>query len=212
LQSETSSEAAQRGTRRTLVEILEGLLRLLHPIMALVTEEIWQQVAPRAGIEAPTIMLQPYPQPAAGETDDKAVADIEWLKKFILGVRQIREADVRRANEHGSLLHRVGRVESVTLLGEGEEPPAAATALLDELRLLVPMKGMIDVDAERKRLGKQLEKVQTDLDRARSKLDNPNFVNNAPADVVTQEKQRAADFERQIAQFSEQLEKLDDLG
>ena len=231
LQSETSSEAAQRGTRRTLVEILEGLLRLLHPIMPFVTEEIWQQVAPRAGIEAPTIMLQPYPQPAAGETDDKAVADIEWLKKFILGVRQIRgemdippgkplpvilenasEADVRRANEHGSLLHRVGRVESVTLLGEGEEPPAAATALLDELRLLVPMKGMIDVDAERKRLGKQLEKVQTDLDRARSKLDNPNFVNNAPADVVTQEKQRAADFERQIAQFSEQLEKLDDLG
>ena len=231
LQSETSSEAAQRGTRRTLVEILEGLLRLLHPIMPFVTEEIWQQVASRAGIEAPTIMLQPYPQPAAGETDDKAVADIEWLKKFILGVRQIRgemdippgkplpvilenasEADVRRANEHGSLLHRVGRVESVTLLGEGEEPPAAATALLDELRLLVPMKGMIDVDAERKRLGKQLEKVQTDLDRARSKLDNPNFVNNAPADVVTQEKQRAADFERQIAQFSEQLEKLDDLG
>ena len=231
LQSETSSEAAQRGTRRTLVEILEGLLRLLHPIMPFVTEEIWQQVAPRAGIEAPTIMLQPYPQPAAGETDDKAVADIEWLKKFILGVRQIRgemdippgkplpvilenasEADVRRANEHGSLLHRVGRVESVTLLGEGEEPPAAATALLDELRLLVPMKGMIDVDAEAKRLGKQLEKVQTDLDRARSKLDNPNFVNNAPADVVTQEKQRAADFERQIAQFSEQLEKLDDLG
>jgi valyl-tRNA synthetase len=231
LQSDTSTAAAQLGTRRTLVEILEGLLRLLHPIMPFVTEEIWQQVAPRAGIDGPTIMLQPYPQPATGEADGKAVADIEWLKKFILGVRQIRgemdippgkplpvilenasEADERRATEHASLLQRVGRVESVTLLADGEKPPAAATALIDELRLLVPMKGMIDVDAERTRLGKQLDKLQADLARARSKLDNPNFVNNAPADVVTQEKQRAADFERQIAQLNEQLEKLDELG
>jgi valyl-tRNA synthetase len=235
LQSDTSTAEARRGTRKTLVEILEGLLRLLHPIMPFVTEEIWQQVAQRAGIDAPTIMLQPYPQPAAdeaeAEADSKAVADIEWLKKFILGVRQIRGemdippgkplpvilenasgTDASRAEEHALLLQRVGRVESVTLLGDDEEPPAAATALLDELRLLVPMKGMIDVEAERKRLGKQLDRVQADLDRARSKLDNPNFVNNAPADVVTQEKQRAADFERQIAQLGEQLEKLAELA
>ena len=230
LQSDSASAAAQRGTRRTLIGILEGLLRLLHPIMPFVTEEIWQQVAPRAGIDAPTIMLQPYPQSATAEADEEAVADIEWLRKFILGVRQIRgemdippgkplpvilenasESDQRRAAEHVSLLERVGRVESVTLLADGEEPPAAATALLDETRLLVPMKGMIDVDAERKRLGRQMDKVQADLSRARGKLDNPNFVNNAPADVVTQEKQRAAEFERQVAQLSEQLEKLDDL-
>jgi len=230
LQSDLSSDAARRGTRRTLIGILEGLLRLLHPIMPFVTEEIWQQVAPRAGIDAPTIMLQPYPQPATAGADEQAVADIEWLRKFILGVRQIRgemdippgkplpvilenasEADQRRAAEHASLLERVGRVESVTLLAAGEQPPAAATALLDDTRLLVPMKGMIDVDAERKRLGKQMDKVQADLSRARAKLDNPNFVNNAPADVVTQEKQRAADFERQVAQLSEQLEKLDEL-
>jgi valyl-tRNA synthetase len=231
LQSDASSAEAQRGTRRTLIEVLEGLLRLLHPIMPFVTEEIWQQVAPRAGIDAPTIMLQPYPQPGATEADETAVADIEWLRKFILGVRQIRgemdippgkalpvvlenasQEDERRAAEHASLLQRVGRVESVTLLADGEDPPAAATVLLDELRLLVPMKGMIDVDAERKRLGKQMDKVQADLGRARSKLDNPNFVNNAPADVVTQEKQRAAEFERQAAQLSEQLEKLDELA
>jgi valyl-tRNA synthetase len=230
MQSDSASAAAQRGTRRTLIGMLEGLLRLLHPIMPFVTEEIWQQVAPRAGIDAPTIMLQPYPQSATAEADEEAVADIEWLRKFILGVRQIRgemdippgkplpvilenasESDQRRAAEQVSLLERVGRVESVTLLADGEEPPAAATALLDETRLLVPMKGMIDVDAERKRLGRQMDKVQADLSRARGKLDNPNFVNNAPADVVTQEKQRAADFERQVAQLSEQLEKLDDL-
>jgi valyl-tRNA synthetase len=231
LQSDTASAEAQRGTRHTLVGVLEGLLRLLHPIMPFVTEEIWQQVAPRAGIAAETIMLQPYPQPATEKPDSKAVADIEWLRKFILGVRQIRgemdippgkplpvvlenasETDQRRAAEHAALLARVGRVESVTLLAAGEEPPAAATALLDELRLLVPMKGLIDVDAERRRLGKQMDKLQADLDRARSKLDNPSFVNNAPADVVTQEKQRGAEFERQIAQLREQLEKLDELN
>ena len=231
LQSETSSAEAKRGTRRTLIEVLEGLLRLLHPIMPFVTEEIWQQVAPRAAIDPESIMLQPYPQPAAAEPDDRAVADVEWLKKFILGVRQIRgemdispgkplpvilenasEIDRRRAEEHAMLLQRVGRVESVTLLADGEEQPAAATALLDELRLLVPMKGLIDVAAERQRLTRQMQKLQTDLDRARSKLANPNFVNNAPADVVTQEKQRAADFERQTAQLREQLEKLDELG
>jgi len=231
LQSDTASAEAQRGTRRTLVGVLEGLLRLLHPIMPFVTEEIWQQVAPRAGIAAETIMLQPYPQLASEKPDSKAVADIEWLRKFILGVRQIRgemdippgkplpvvlenasETDQRRAAEHAALLARVGRVESVTLLAAGEEPPAAATALLDELRLLVPMKGLIDVDAERRRLGKQMDKLQADLDRARSKLDNPSFVNNAPADVVTQEKQRGAEFERQIAQLREQLEKLDELN
>ena len=231
LQSDLASAAARRGTRRTLVEVLEGLLRLLHPIMPFVTEEIWQQVAPRAGIGGETIMLQPYPQPATEEADGKAVADVEWLKKFILGVRQIRgemdippgrplpvilenasEADERRAAEHAPLLERVGRVESVTLLAAGEEPPAAATALLDETRLLVPMRGLIDVDAERKRLGKQLQKIQADLDRSRAKLGNPNFVNNAPADVVTKEKQRAADFERQIGQLGEQLEKLDELA
>jgi valyl-tRNA synthetase len=199
--------------------------------MPFVTEEIWQQVAPRAGIDGPTIMLQPYPRPAAEDADGKAVADIEWLKKFILGVRQIRgemdippgkplpvilenasEEHAQRAQEHVTLLQRVGRVESVTRLAAGEEPPASAMALLDDLRLLVPMKGLIDVDAERKRLGKLMAKVQADLDRARAKLDNPNFVSNAPADVVTQEKQRAADFERQIAQLGEQLEKLDELG
>jgi len=231
LQSDDTSDEAKRGTRRTLIDVLEGLLRLLHPIMPFLTEEVWQQVAPRAGVDAPTIMLQPYPRPDEGRQDETAVADVEWLKEFILGVRQIRgemdispgkslpvimqnasAEDVRRVDQHASLLQRVGRVESVTVLEDGEEPPASATALLDELRLLVPMKGIIDVDAERQRLEKQRNRVDTDLTRARGKLGNPNFVNNAPADVVTQEKQRVSEFERQIAQLSEQLGRLDDLA
>ena len=229
LQSDSASAAAKRGTRQTLIEMLESLLRLLHPIMPFITEEIWQQVAPRAEIDAPTIMLQPYPVPSA-TADDDAIGDIEWLKKFILGVRQIRgemdiapgkplpvllhnasDEDARRADELMSLLERVGKVESVTRLGNGEEPPASATALLDEMRLLVPMKGLIDIDAERGRLGKQLDKVETDLKRSQGKLSNDKFVNNAPADVVTQERQRVVEFERQITQLTEQLQKLDEL-
>ncbi|MEJ2273769.1 MAG: valine--tRNA ligase, partial [Woeseiaceae bacterium] len=110
------------------------------------------------------------------------------------------------------LLRRVGRVESVAMLEEGTEPPAAATALLGEMRLLVPMKGLIDVAAERARLDKQMDKTRAELAKASGKLANENFVNNAPAAVVTQERERVAEFERTITQLAEQLQKLDELA
>ena len=230
LQSDESSDELKRGTRKTLIETLESILRLLHPLMPFITEEIWQQVAPRAGIDGETIMYRPYPEPV-DSSDDDAIADIEWVKQFILGIRQIRgemdispgkalpvllqgagDDDIARAEHHSLLLQRVGRVESVTALGTGDEPPPAATALLGELRLLVPMQGLIDVDAERARLTKQLEKVEAELAKANGKLANEKFVNNAPEAVVTQERERVADFERTIAQLAEQLAKLDDLS
>jgi valyl-tRNA synthetase len=120
--------------------------------------------------------------------------------------------DQRRVDDYLALLERVGKVESVAVLRPGDEPPASATALVDELRLLVPMKGIIDVDAERARLGKQRDKVAAELQRARGKLGNDNFVNNAPAAVVTQERQREGEFERQLEQLTEQLARLDELG
>ena len=231
LQSDDTSPELQRGTRRTLIETLESLLRLMHPFMPFITEEIWQQVAPRAGISASTIMLRAYPDAAQHARDDEAVADIIWVRQFILGIRQIRgemdispgkplpvllknasDEDRRRANDHALLLHRVGRVESVRILDEGEEPPASATALMDDMRLLVPMKGIIDVDAERARLKKQQDKLSADLARNRAKLDNANFVNNAPADVVTKEKQRSDELQKQLGQLGEQLEKLNELA
>ncbi|MCH8249573.1 MAG: valine--tRNA ligase [Proteobacteria bacterium] len=230
LQSDESSAAMQRGTRQTLVEVLESILRLLHPLMPFVTEEIWQQVARRANIDGETIMLRPYPETSA-DIDDDAVADIEWVKQFILGIRRIRgemdispgkllpvllqgasTADRQRAADHALLLQRVGRVESIAALAEGDEPPVAATALLGDLRLLVPMKGLIDVEAERARLLKQRKKVETDLQRSSGKLGDQKFVNNAPPEVVTLERQRVAEFEKTIVQLTEQLEKLDGLA
>jgi valyl-tRNA synthetase len=230
LQSDESSEAMQRGTRRTLVDVLEGILRLLHPLMPFITEEIWGQVAGRAGLDGDTIMLRPYPEPNDDAADAAAIADIEWVKQFILGIRQIRgemdispgktlpvllqhagNADERRATEHAQLLQRVGRVESISILKEGEQPPAAATALLGDMRLLVPMKGLIDVDAERARLDKQMERTKAELSKADGKLGNEKFVNNAPAAVVTQERERVVEFEKTIVQLTEQLQKLDEL-
>ncbi len=231
LQTGEASAALQRGTRKTLIDILESILRLIHPLMPFITEEIWQQVAERAGIEGETIMLRPYPDAADSAPDTEAVDDIEWVKRFILGIRQIRgemdispgkklpvllqgasNTDQQRAANHATLIQVVGRVESVSVLADGQPPPASATALLGDLRLLVPMKGLIDVDAERQRLEKRMDKVRDDLARTNGKLGNENFVNNAPADVVTQERERAADFERTITQLTEQLEKLHELG
>ncbi len=230
LQSGDASDAQKRGTQQTLIGVLEALLRLIHPLMPFITEEIWQQVAPRAGVPGDTIMTQPFPQ-ASGEVDEDATADMEWVKGFVLGIRQIRgEMDIspgkalpvllqhsspqdrERAELHASLISRVGRVESVDVLADNEEPPAAATALLGELRLLVPMKGIIDVDAERARLDKQKQKVAADLAKTKAKLGNENFVNNAPPAVVTQEREREAEFGKVLAQLDEQIEKLAELS
>ena len=229
LQSGEATAAQKRGTQRTLVGVLESLLRLIHPLMPFITEEVWQQVAPIAGIEGDTIMTQPFPAPGS-DRDAEAVGDIEWVKGFILGVRQIRgemdinpgkalpvlmqnssDADRRRAEEYAGLIRHVGRVESIDILAASDEPPVSATALLGEMRLLVPMKGVIDAAAEIARLGKQKQKVEADLSRAKGKLGNENFVNNAPADVVTQERERAEEFTRTIAQLDEQLGKLREL-
>jgi len=230
LQSDESSDAEKRGTRTTLIEVLETLLRLLHPLVPFVTEEIWQALAPRAKIDGETIMLRPFPQASDEWKDDNAESEIDWVQQFILGIRQIRgEMDISPgklvtvllqnaggddqafAVQHQQLLEKVGRVESVRTLPENEEPPPSATALLGDMRLLVPLKGMIDEDAERTRLEKKLTGLNSYLAKSRSKLDNPNFVNNAPADVVTLETKRASVFENQIAKLQEQLEKLEHL-
>ncbi len=230
LQSDDSSDAEKRGTRRTLINILESLLRLMHPLMPFVTEEIWQQVGPRAGITGDTIMLQPYPGVSDYPLDDDAERELQWVMQFILGIRQIRgemdispgkalpvllrnasDTDCKQARVHARLLERVGRVESISVLADGEEPPSSATALLGELQLLVPMKGVIDVDAERARLQKQMQKIQIEIQKANGKLGNDKFVNNAPAAVVSQERERLADFERQLKQFDEQFARLDTL-
>jgi len=230
LQNDEYSDEFRRGTRKQLVLILEELLRLIHPLMPFITEEIWQQVAPKAGLDGDTIMTQPYPMGQQDRHDPTAEDDVEWIKEFVLGIRQIRgEMDIpprkpvavimqnasaedqRRANEHLALLGRVGRVASIDHLGGDEEPPASATALHGDMQLLVPMRGLIDVDAERDRLNKQRTKIEAEIAKTTAKLGNSKFTNNAPEAVVQQERERQADFEKQRTQLDEQLQKLDKL-
>ncbi|MFA5940047.1 MAG: valine--tRNA ligase [Sinimarinibacterium sp.] len=203
-------EAAQRGTRRTLVRVLETTLRLLHPLMPFITEEIWQRVAPLAGKKGPSIMLQDYPVSEATKVDEAAEADIEWMKSFILGVRQIRgemdiapgkplpvllqnasPADRDRLQRMAASIQFLARVETPRVLADGEAAPQSATALLGAMNLLVPMAGLIDKDAELARLAKQITKLEGDLAKTEARVGNPNF-GKAPEHVQQQTRDLAA--------------------
>ena len=231
LQSEDSSEAERRATRRTLVEVLEGLLRLMHPIMPFITEEIWQRVAPLAGVTGETIMRQPCPESDDWTEDEGAERELEWIKGFVLGIRQIRgemnispgrelpvilqeasDSDLRCAELHGRFLTRMVRLEGIRPLADGETPPPAAAVLLGTMRILVPMEGLIDVAAELERLQRQRDKLLADLGKAEKKLANDRFVNNAPVEVVEKERQRVLDFGSAIGKIDEQLEVMRELA
>jgi valyl-tRNA synthetase len=231
LQSEASSPAERRGARRTLAGTLEALLRLLHPIMPFITEEIWQRVGPRAGRSGETIMRQPFPMPAGGLADPAVEGEMRWVMDFILGIRQIRgemdiapsvrfdvllqdasEEDLRRWGAHARYVERLANVGSARPLAPGEAPPQSAAALLGTMKVLVPMAGLIDVEAELARLGKRRGKVAQDLARSEAKLGNARFVDNAPGDIVAQERDRVAAFKRELEQLDAQLSRVASLG
>jgi len=231
LQSEQSSDSEKNGTRQTLIQILETLLRLLHPLIPFITEEIWQQLSPRAMVDGKTIMLRPFPHTVEEWQDDRAELEMHWIMQFILGIRQIRgemnispgkllpvllqnasDDDHNLVVQHKTLLVKIGRAESVRLLAVDEEPPPSATALLGNMRVLVPLAGIIDIETERTRLAKKQVILKIALDKSHSKLDNPDFVNNAPKTVVTKETERMTNLKGQISKLEEQLEKLEDLS
>ena len=209
LWDDNASPAAKRGTRRTLLQVLESLLRLLHPFMPFITEEIWQTVGPLTGKTGATIMLEPYPQSEEKGVDSVANADIEWLKGVIVGIRNIRgemnippgkalpillrngdQRDRRRLEENSRFLKKLAKLEDISWLSEGEENPVAATSLVGELEILVPMAGLIDRDAELQRLAREIEKLEKDLARIKGKLGNASFVDKAPAAVVAREQEK----------------------
>ncbi|WP_286846348.1 valine--tRNA ligase [Spongiibacter sp. UBA6593] len=213
LWDDNASAEAKRGTRRTLIRVLEATLRLAHPFMPFITEEIWQRVAPIAGTvsgEGPhSIMLQAYPLANVNAIDEQALSDAEWLKAVITAIRNIRGEmnvppskalniilknlgadDQRRLDDNRQFLTKLAKLESIQVLGSGEEPPMAATQLIGDMELLVPMAGLIDKDAELGRLDKELAKLEKDIQRLADKLGNPGFVDKAPAAVVEKEQDK----------------------
>jgi valyl-tRNA synthetase len=220
LTGEHASAAAKRGTRQTLLQTLETLLRLTHPLMPFITEEIWQKVKPLSGApdggpndyRGDTIMLAPYPVADAAAADADAVAEIEWVQQFILGVRRIKgEMNIppgkplpvlvanasARDREWIDLarpyLDFLARTESITVLDDEADAPESAIALVGKMKLLIPLAGLIDKDAELARLDKEIGKLRVDIERIDKKLANPNFVDRAPAAVVQKERDRLND-------------------
>jgi len=205
------SEAQLRGTRHTLVEVLEGLLRLAHPIIPFITETIWQRVKTLKGITAETIMLQPFPEFDAAKADELALADLEWIKQAIIAIRNVRAemnlspakplelllrgagADAqRRVEQNLSFIKSLARLESITILPAGDKGPVSVTKLVEGAELLIPMAGLIDKDAELARLDKEIAKLDGEIASIEGKLSNEGFVARAPEAVVAKERERLA--------------------
>ncbi|MEI7343699.1 valine--tRNA ligase [Pectobacterium brasiliense] len=217
------SEAELRGTRHTLVTVLEALLRLAHPIIPFITETIWLRVKALKGISADTIMLQPFPEFDAAQEDTLALNDLEWIKQAIIAVRNIRAEmniapgkplevllrDVtaeaqRRVEENRSFIQTLARLESITLLPAGDKGPVSVTKLIDGAELLIPMAGLIDKAAELDRLTKEVAKIEAEIERIESKLSNEGFVARAPEAVVAKEREKLDGYAVAKAKLLEQ--------
>jgi len=225
LQSE--DENLQRGTRQTLLKVLETVLRLTHPIMPFITEEIWQRVAPLAGCTAATIMLQPYPIADSTQINTSAIDEINWVMEFILGIRRIRgemniapgkplavllengsDRDQAYVTNSQSYLLRLSRLESITWLDNTTTAPESAIALVGDMKILIPMAGLIDKEAELSRLEKEITKIEKDLPRIEGKLSNPAFVDKAPEDVIAKEREKLESLQSSLNNLREQFLKI----
>ncbi|MGY8831446.1 MAG: valine--tRNA ligase [Pseudomonadales bacterium] len=217
----------QRGTRRTLIRVLEVALRLAHPFMPFITEEIWQRIKAQAGVSGDTIMLQAWPVANESRIDAAAEGDIEWVKQLMLGLRQIRgemkismakridiilqnasAEDLRRLADNAPLLNKLAKLESVRVLEAGEEAPMSATALVGDMQVLVPMAGLIDKDAELARLDKEIARLSGEVQRVGGKLSNEGFVAKAPAEVLDKERAKLAEAEQALSKMVEQRDKI----
>ncbi|PHM71896.1 valine--tRNA ligase [Xenorhabdus kozodoii] len=203
------TEAEVRAARHTLIDVLDGLLRLAHPIIPFITETIWQRVKVVKGIDADTIMLQPFPEFDQAKEDELALNDLEWIKEAIIAVRNIRaEMNIapskplevllrdanddaqRRVAENLNFIQAMGRLSSVSVLAAGEEAPVSVTKLIDGAEVLIPMAGLINKEAELARLDKEIEKLDKEINGIEAKLANEGFVSRAPEAVVAKERER----------------------
>ena len=227
---EKNPERAQ-ATRHALVSVLEKTLRLLHPFMPFLTEEVWQKVAPLIDINRESIMLEPYPTYCQTNVNEEAEKDIEWLKGVIIAVRNLRgemdispaksinlllrngtQADRESLETHKPYLKKLAKLENISWLEADEEVPVSATQRFNELEILVPLEGLIDIDDERARLTKEIDKLISALTLVEKKLNNEKFVSNAPPAIVQKEEQKKIKIDSALKSFQEQLVKLNDVS
>ncbi len=227
LNDENATDAQLRGTRRTLVRVLESTLRLLHPIMPFITEALWQEVKPLAAVEGDTIMNCVYPLYDESKIDQQAIEDMTWVQSVITSVRNIRGemnispgkalpilvqgASPKEASNielHSDYLTKFGRFESMSMLTDSDQAPESATALVGDMRLLIPLGSFIDANAEISRLSKELEKAERDIAGVSGRLSNKAFVDKAPEAVIAKAQQQLDDAESAKFTLLEQIERM----
>ncbi|MDR0235540.1 valine--tRNA ligase [Acinetobacter sp.] len=227
LNDENVSTERKAEVRRVLLSVMEASLRLAHPIMPFLTEEIWQTLAPMIGLQGETIMLAQYPVPNPERINEQAEADMLGLQGLIGAVRNIRgemglgnarllpvllqnttEAEKAQIARIEPLFKALAKVESITFLTDAEQPPLSSSSVVGRISVFVPMKGLIDPKAELGRLQKDLDKVQKQHDQIASKLANEGFVAKAPAAVVEGEKAKLAEFADQLVKIKANMEQI----
>ncbi|MFL2840443.1 MAG: valine--tRNA ligase [Pseudohongiellaceae bacterium] len=224
---DNASDAEKNATRYTLLNILEQSLRLAHPLMPFITEEIWQKIAHMLNIKGESIMLQAYPVQDKSIIDTDVDNEIKWVKGVIIAIRNIRgemnispakaipvllskgtDTDLNYLKSNTQFLIKLAKLDSINWLENPEDAPLASTQLLDDMEVLVPMADLIDTGSELLRLNKEINKLDLEINKLSSKISNEKFVANAPPEVVHKEKEKLEKAESSIAQLKEQLTKI----
>jgi valyl-tRNA synthetase len=221
VQLNSDQDAIQRATRRTLVRVLETMLRLAHPIIPFITEELWQKVAPLAGKSGAGIMCQPYPIANLAAINQQAIENINLLKEMINACRTLRsemnlspalKVPLLAAGNHQTLtdyspyLLSLVKLSGIEICQDGLPDADAPVSIVRDFKLMLKIE--IDIEAERERLTKEITRLEAEIAKAQTKLSNPSFVERAPANVVTQEKDRLTAFHTKLDNLNEQLQKL----
>ena len=227
LQDKDFDKKQKLGTKITLIETLENILRLLHPIMPFITEEIWLNIKQKLILPEESIMLRPFPAYDASLVNTKAEEEIKWVKKFILGIRNIRgemnispgkmlpiiiknnskkEKDL--TEKYKDILQHAGRIASITFLKTGEKEPLSSIAMHGKMKLLAPLSDLINIEDELGRLKKQKITAHKEIDKSELKLNNPSFLSKAPTEVIEKEKQRISKNKNLLKELQKQIKKL----
>jgi len=220
VQIQNGTDAEKRATRRTLLRVLETILRLAHPIMPFITEEIWQTIGPMSGRSGPSIMLEAYPKSQPNKIDEAAEAWVALLKQAVDACRSLRgemsispaarvpliaAGDADKLTKYAPYLKSLAKLEDVAVVADLPEADAPVM-LVDDFKLMLKVE--IDIAAEKERLGKEIARLENEISKANAKLGNESFVARAPAAVVEQEKGRVAEFGASLEKLQAQLSKL----
>jgi len=228
LWDDEASTERKRGTYRTLITILEAALRMLHPFMPFITEEIWQRVAPLLGNHPPSIMLAKYPHAANfAEAEPSVVASIQRVQALITATRTLRsdmnlgpgqalpailysqqQQALETVHANISLLTKLAKLESVAWANTKADIPASASLIVEDIELCIPLAGLIDVDKEVGRITKRIDQLTSEISRLQGKLSNPNFADKAPTTVVASERDKLEGYQKELDKIRSQLDSV----